>query len=63
MGSVTYTVQMVSGPHSLSQVCVLREAYGSGKGKWNAHSKNRGGGEDPLILKVQLMGKLVVSSR
>lgn len=46
--------QMVPAPLSLS----LRQALGAG----NPHSKDRGGNKEPLIVEVQLMGQLAITS-
>lgn len=47
---------------SLSQGYVLGVASRSSEGEWNAHSKDRGGGEEPLIAGVQVQGQPVVMS-
>ena len=47
---------------SLSQGYVLRAVSGSGKGRWNPHSKNRSRSEKPVITQVQLTGQQVVMS-
>lgn len=46
---------------SLSQDYVLGAA-GSEEGKWNAHDKDRGGGEELLMVEVQFTDQLVVTS-
>lgn len=47
---------------SLSQGYVLGAASLSREGEWNAHSKDRGGGEEPPIAGVQLQGQPAVTS-
>lgn len=42
---------------SLTQSYVLGPASGSKEGKWNTHSKDKGGSEEPLITGVQLVGE------
>jgi len=51
-----YTPAGVLTATSPSQGHVLGAASGSGKGKQNPHSKDRGGSKEPLSDMVQLMG-------
>lgn len=44
----------------LSQNCILRATYGSGEGKWNSHSEDRGGEEERRSL--PLPGPSIMSS-
>lgn len=55
-------VQSCSLNTFLSQGCILGAAAESRKGKQNARSEDRGGGEGPPIAWVQRVGQLMVTS-
>ena len=42
--------------------CILEAAPSICGWWWNTHSKDRGGGKEPLNAQVQLVGQLVVTS-
>ena len=44
-------------PTSQFQGSILGAASRGGKGKWNPHSKHRGGAEEPQITQIQVMGQ------
>ena len=46
----------------LFQSCILGVASGNGGSKQHTHSKGRGGGGEPSIAWVQLVGQLAVTS-
>lgn len=47
---------------SPSQGYVLAAASGGGKAKWDLYSQDMGGGEEPLIARVQLTSQLIVTA-